>query len=124
MIRRPPRSTLFPYTTLFRSAHTHTDQRGGGNQGKFNPCKYGRAVSVKVGKCVCQKASKRIYCIEVICADFLAEANLDSGEPADPAVFDAILQASAKRPKAGVPGETSVRRHHEWRSAKIRRVTS
>src|SRR3712207_8633595 len=25
MIRRPPRSTLFPYTTLFRS---HLDQRG------------------------------------------------------------------------------------------------
>src|SRR2546425_7024882 len=23
MIRRPPRSTLFPYTTLFRSAHDH-----------------------------------------------------------------------------------------------------
>src|SRR3989441_1529756 len=23
MIRRPPRSTLFPYTTLFRSAHNH-----------------------------------------------------------------------------------------------------
>src|SRR3712207_7981831 len=23
MIRRPPRSTLFPYTTLFRSAHYH-----------------------------------------------------------------------------------------------------
>src|SRR2546426_9275184 len=27
MIRRPPRSTLFPYTTLFRS-HTETNQRG------------------------------------------------------------------------------------------------
>src|SRR3712207_8123967 len=28
MIRRPPRSTLFPYTTLFRSAHRadHADQ--------------------------------------------------------------------------------------------------
>src|SRR5688572_31309566 len=28
MIRRPPRSTLFPYTTLFRSAYAnlHTDQ--------------------------------------------------------------------------------------------------
>src|SRR5438034_6627692 len=25
MIRRPPRSTLFPYTTLFRSATTHKD---------------------------------------------------------------------------------------------------
>src|SRR5256885_10584282 len=23
MIRRPPRSTLFPYTTLFRSKHAH-----------------------------------------------------------------------------------------------------
>src|SRR5256885_4851923 len=23
MIRRPPRSTLFPYTTLFRSQHSH-----------------------------------------------------------------------------------------------------
>src|SRR3989442_8645324 len=27
MIRRPPRSTLFPYTTLFRSAH-HGDDVG------------------------------------------------------------------------------------------------
>src|SRR3712207_9199693 len=29
MIRRPPRSTLFPYTTLFRSCHQvhHLDQR-------------------------------------------------------------------------------------------------
>src|SRR5260370_18564048 len=25
MIRRPPRSTLFPYTTLFRSANSDTD---------------------------------------------------------------------------------------------------
>src|SRR5256885_11861337 len=25
MIRRPPRSTLFPYTTLFRSVHYSTD---------------------------------------------------------------------------------------------------
>src|SRR2546430_8304604 len=24
MIRRPPRSTLFPYTTLFRSSQSHT----------------------------------------------------------------------------------------------------
>src|SRR6266403_4332091 len=25
MIRRPPRSTLFPYTTLFRSGHAYQD---------------------------------------------------------------------------------------------------
>src|SRR5947208_9231256 len=30
MIRRPPRSTLFPYTTLFRSFHRDAgEQRGG-----------------------------------------------------------------------------------------------
>src|SRR3712207_7064708 len=30
MIRRPPRSTLFPYTTLFRSySHTMADNSGG-----------------------------------------------------------------------------------------------
>src|SRR2546427_8153464 len=28
MIRRPPRSTLFPYTTLFRSLVEHEDVRG------------------------------------------------------------------------------------------------
>src|SRR3712207_9033915 len=26
MIRRPPRSTLFPYTTLFRSSQNHIDE--------------------------------------------------------------------------------------------------
>src|SRR2546425_4125251 len=30
MIRRPPRSTLFPYTTLFRSAEPHTAHRAPG----------------------------------------------------------------------------------------------
>src|SRR2546422_1213904 len=29
MIRRPPRSTLFPYTTLFRSPHAHARRAGG-----------------------------------------------------------------------------------------------
>src|SRR5476649_2143684 len=29
MIRRPPRSTLFPYTTLFRSCSNHPANRGG-----------------------------------------------------------------------------------------------
>src|SRR2546430_10866227 len=30
MIRRPPRSTLFPYTTLFRSRHDAHERRGRG----------------------------------------------------------------------------------------------
>src|SRR3712207_8151779 len=37
MIRRPPRSTLFPYTTLFRSSEDDTDQDlriGAGHRGR------------------------------------------------------------------------------------------
>src|SRR3712207_9001639 len=32
MIRRPPRSTLFPYTTLFRSAEVDDDERARAGQ--------------------------------------------------------------------------------------------
>src|SRR2546425_9694991 len=32
MIRRPPRSTLFPYTTLFRSPHPAAHRHGPGHQ--------------------------------------------------------------------------------------------
>src|SRR2546430_11083496 len=34
MIRRPPRSTLFPYTTLFRSQRLHPVRRAGALHGK------------------------------------------------------------------------------------------
>src|SRR3712207_9245755 len=33
MIRRPPRSTLFPYTTLFRSVPAGAGRRAGGGSG-------------------------------------------------------------------------------------------
>src|SRR3712207_8847132 len=33
MIRRPPRSTLFPYTTLFRSAGSRRERASGGGRG-------------------------------------------------------------------------------------------
>src|SRR3989449_10331640 len=36
MIRRPPRSTLFPYTTLFRSRHVLA-RRGGLGEGRLGP---------------------------------------------------------------------------------------
>src|SRR2546427_3064577 len=40
MIRRPPRSTLFPYTTLFRSRGFHLQRRG---QRQFPPDRHDRA---------------------------------------------------------------------------------
>src|SRR2546430_10575075 len=42
MIRRPPRSTLFPYTTLFRSAPSVVDVGGGAGSDFFG----GGAVGV------------------------------------------------------------------------------
>src|ERR1019366_6232565 len=39
MIRRPPRSTLFPYTTLFRSS---TGINGGNERGRIEPLKGAR----------------------------------------------------------------------------------
>src|SRR2546427_9207030 len=50
MIRRPPRSTLFPYTTLFRSAH-HSKNRSGNRrsvdhrQAEHQPGMHGTGLS-------------------------------------------------------------------------------
>src|SRR3712207_7557972 len=44
MIRRPPRSTLFPYTTLFRS------QEHGGEKGKNSPPPFGSTRARRVGR--------------------------------------------------------------------------
>src|SRR2546427_11417044 len=48
MIRRPPRSTLFPYTTLFRSDFDLRNGGGGrdvGKQGRWIEVTFGRARS-------------------------------------------------------------------------------
>src|SRR6266496_73068 len=37
MLRRPPRSTLFPYTTLFRSAHGHPRLHPGDERAHHRP---------------------------------------------------------------------------------------
>src|SRR2546427_4207229 len=62
MIRRPPRSTLFPYTTLFRSggqlvgalqqrlAGLHEAHRGGSLGGRSLPCSLG---------CPCDHADRK-----------------------------------------------------------------
>src|SRR5256885_5228398 len=42
MIRRPPRSTLFPYTTLFRSLHLHARAMGPGPAATRPPARAGR----------------------------------------------------------------------------------
>src|SRR3712207_9177999 len=46
MIRRPPRSTLFPYTTLFRSAHPEDVHRLDGARGAVRGAVDDRHVAV------------------------------------------------------------------------------
>src|SRR2546430_13456290 len=43
MIRRPPRSTLFPYTTLFRSISPSTASRSGASRAGSRPATNGRS---------------------------------------------------------------------------------
>src|SRR5437762_6809526 len=68
MIRRPPRSTLFPYTTLFRSpnhragdqsAADHEDRRGGDPQ----PCRVQDRKSTRLNsshRCI----SYAVFCLK------------------------------------------------------------
>src|SRR3712207_8794384 len=55
MIRRPPRSTLFPYTTLFRS-----DEGGpGGGAGLLGPVRRGRRGLAGHGRGLLAAAARR-----------------------------------------------------------------
>src|SRR5256885_9807110 len=45
MIRRPPRSTLFPYTTLFRSARLADGNQGGDREGVDRPRRHRGATA-------------------------------------------------------------------------------
>src|SRR5256885_4246296 len=49
MIRRPPRSTLFPYTTLFRSAHEDGRAAHGGQGERAHPATPARSRVVEAG---------------------------------------------------------------------------
>src|SRR5947207_7139008 len=55
MIRRPPRSTLFPYTTLFRSSSSYTSD-GAPSKASLVPSRTMK-VSLSVGTAISSRAS-------------------------------------------------------------------
>src|SRR2546429_1919207 len=52
MIRRPPRSTLFPYTTLFRSSERNSESLGGSPQNEIRRAEARALPDVQVDRSV------------------------------------------------------------------------
>src|SRR2546427_1567604 len=65
MIRRPPRSTLFPYTTLFRSAllELHADALGGSLHGETGGRRQGDRKSTRLNSSHSQ-ISYAVFCLK------------------------------------------------------------
>src|SRR3712207_7077403 len=57
MIRRPPRSTLFPYTTLFRSASCPAPS---GQESKIRP-----RITIPTAKATPRRCCRMLYCPEI-----------------------------------------------------------
>src|SRR5256885_3032937 len=63
MIRRPPRSTLFPYTTLFRSGHRGGDSAGALAQSPLaSPRSSRRVVSITSAAADCPTSAPSLSC--------------------------------------------------------------
>src|SRR5258708_26319404 len=63
MIRRPPRSTLFPYTTLFRSENQTTRQNGSlqkSSSTKDSPATAGASSIIDPVSCALDRKSTRL----------------------------------------------------------------
>src|SRR2546430_12951288 len=70
MIRRPPRSTLFPYTTLFRSAFGMRLNIPAGAAGRFEPGDAKHVTLVELG------GARRAWRSEGHTAELPAQSNL------------------------------------------------
>src|SRR3989449_11754497 len=80
MIRRPPRSTLFPYTTLFRSVLARHDRDAAGVPGQG-------ALSRRIEQAVLLESGPRLLEGELPQAAALRREQLDYGEPEFPPLF-------------------------------------
>src|SRR5258708_31513051 len=67
MIRRPPRSTLFPYTTLFRSGATVPDDHDIHVHGFQIPCRIQERLALEDRKSTRLNSSHQIISYAVFC---------------------------------------------------------
>src|SRR5260370_37996622 len=84
MIRRPPRSTLFPYTTLFRSIH-HIPTWGGSPTGPVNPAVPLRSSRLKTPISRSEEHTSELQShLNLVCRLLLEKKQIPSGTRADP----------------------------------------
>src|SRR3954449_4814343 len=98
MIRRPPRSTLFPYTTLFRSRR-RADPGAGGGPGGTRP---------QVGPARSEEHTSELQSHSHLVCRLLLEKNKDEKveQPADGQVEHPVLERHAPRQEQGAaPGD-------------------
>src|SRR6266496_5275777 len=89
MIRRPPRSTLFPYTTLFRS-HRRADRSRGG------PADRAHALSrARSEEHTSELQSRR----DLVCRLLLAKTKTGSAHSWHPSSRDASTRHTLRKPR-------------------------
>src|SRR5260221_4464586 len=96
MIRRPPRSTLFPYTTLFRSTFAHDDR---GDQARIH------SVSFRSSPVTFLYGTRGRTCLLNSCLP---------GEGVAPQLNEDISAGSHKPAAAGKPKEAQSGHGHEY----------
>src|SRR2546430_8760332 len=99
MIRRPPRSTLFPYTTLFRSLLVAGDAAGAFSPGDHGSTFGGNPVACAAAVAVCETVGDELLA-EVRANGERVRAGLGGAPP--------LVGRPGRRPPAGAPpGRTS-----------------
>src|SRR4028118_2436578 len=93
MIRRPPRSTLFPYTTLFRSDFEVVTQHGG---------RYGLRVAIKAfaGERSEERFSRNAE-TDIVCRLLLEKKHTEARHPAPRPPRDPAPRTAPSAPPAG-----------------------
>src|SRR2546422_5932171 len=96
MIRRPPRSTLFPYTTLFRSTGAVRDK-----QGLFAAARDGTFFLDEIGERSEEHTSELQSRLHLVCRLLLEKKKrikLDSGDRFHRRLFESGVIASLEHP--------------------------
>src|SRR5690349_21953937 len=97
MIRRPPRSTLFPYTTLFRSVNAFLDPSSPSNPA-FQERTHGDAAEARSEEHTSELQSRR----DLVCR-LLLEKKKKKKKRIKKSNTISLLTASSAKPRKGAP---------------------